>query len=143
MALKERLTFVKLGQLTSTRPDLLPPGYAELAAQLQDNTPPIPVEQIRAMIEASWTPRRRRSYHMDRAPVATDRSARPATRPRPGPPGDREVRRPGSRTRSWTWKILQDMASWPPATYRGQDYDLEGIVEEFSMSAPTSWTSCR
>jgi ubiquinone biosynthesis protein len=45
-------TFVKLGQILSTRPDLIP---AELIAELQhlqDDVPAVPFEQIRAQIEA-------------------------------------------------------------------------------------------
>lgn len=44
-------TFVKLGQLLSTRADLLPPEYITELAKLQDQVPPCPFEQIRAVIE--------------------------------------------------------------------------------------------
>ena len=53
MALEELgPTFVKLGQVVSTRPDLLPPRYVRELTKLQDNTPPVPPDQIRAMIES-------------------------------------------------------------------------------------------
>ncbi|HEX4870892.1 MAG TPA: ubiquinone biosynthesis regulatory protein kinase UbiB [Nevskiaceae bacterium] len=45
--------FVKLGQMLSTRPDLLPPDLAEALAGLQDRVPPFPSEQARAIIEKS------------------------------------------------------------------------------------------
>lgn len=45
-------TFVKLGQLLSTRPDLLPPAYLRELARLRDAVPPFPFEQARAIIEA-------------------------------------------------------------------------------------------
>ena len=35
-------TFVKLGQLLSTRPDLLPPAYLHALARLQDKVEPFP-----------------------------------------------------------------------------------------------------
>jgi predicted unusual protein kinase regulating ubiquinone biosynthesis (AarF/ABC1/UbiB family) len=38
--------FVKLGQLMSTRPDLLPPAYIEALSELQSNVPPVPWEQM-------------------------------------------------------------------------------------------------
>ena len=46
-------TFIKFGQLLSTRQDLLPAAYTEALTRLQDNVEPVPVEEIRARIEAS------------------------------------------------------------------------------------------
>lgn len=39
-------TFVKLGQLLSTRPDLLPESYTAELALLRDNVPPFPFEEV-------------------------------------------------------------------------------------------------
>lgn len=44
-------TFIKLGQMLSTRPDLLPPAYLHELAKLRDEAPSFPVEQARAIIE--------------------------------------------------------------------------------------------
>ena len=46
-------TFIKFGQLLSTRQDLLPAAYTEALTRLQDNVEPVPVEEIRARIEES------------------------------------------------------------------------------------------
>jgi ubiquinone biosynthesis protein len=43
-------TFIKLGQALSTRPDLMPPEYVAELVKLQDDAPPVPFDQIRAMI---------------------------------------------------------------------------------------------
>lgn len=45
--------FVKFGQILSTRRDLLPDDIANELAKLQDQVPPFPAEQSRALIEAA------------------------------------------------------------------------------------------
>ncbi len=44
-------SFIKLGQLMSTRADIFPPEYIEELTKLQDQVPPIPFEKIKAVIE--------------------------------------------------------------------------------------------
>ena len=44
-------TFAKLGQILSTRPDLLPPEYIKELATLQDNVPPLTEEQVVRVME--------------------------------------------------------------------------------------------
>ncbi|MFE8598406.1 ABC1 kinase family protein [Archangium violaceum] len=46
-------TFVKLGQILSTRADLLPAEYIEELATLQDNVEPVPVEDVYTQIRGS------------------------------------------------------------------------------------------
>ena len=45
-------TFVKFGQLLSTRPDIVPPDILEELRGLQDDARPEPFEQVRAVVEA-------------------------------------------------------------------------------------------
>ena len=44
-------TFVKLGQLLSTRPDLLPENYVEEFTKLQDNVLPLPFDIVKEVVE--------------------------------------------------------------------------------------------
>jgi predicted unusual protein kinase regulating ubiquinone biosynthesis (AarF/ABC1/UbiB family) len=44
-------TFVKLGQLLSSRPDLLPDVYIDELGKLVDDVPPVPYAEIREVIE--------------------------------------------------------------------------------------------
>jgi len=44
-------TFCKLGQILSTRPDLLPPEFITELAQLQDHVPPLSEEQVVQVME--------------------------------------------------------------------------------------------
>ena len=45
-------TFIKLGQLMSTRADMLPPDYITELSKLQDHVPPVPFDRILPVIEA-------------------------------------------------------------------------------------------
>jgi len=45
-------TFVKFGQIASTRPDLLPADIIEELVKLQDSVPPIPYQEAAAVLEA-------------------------------------------------------------------------------------------
>lgn len=45
-------SFIKLGQLMSTRADIFPPDYIEEFSKLQDQVPPVPFNAIRDVIEA-------------------------------------------------------------------------------------------
>lgn len=49
-------TFIKLGQLLSTRPDILPPEYVEELTELQDRVPPAPWDEAREVLEAELGP---------------------------------------------------------------------------------------
>jgi ubiquinone biosynthesis protein len=44
-------SFIKLGQLMSTRADIIPPEYIDELTKLQDQVPPIPFETIKTVIE--------------------------------------------------------------------------------------------
>jgi ubiquinone biosynthesis protein len=64
-------TFVKFGQILSTRPDLLGPGYIEALGRLQDRVAPIPFDAVERVLEAELDARARSQIlSIDPAPLA-------------------------------------------------------------------------
>jgi ubiquinone biosynthesis protein len=65
-------TFVKLGQVLSVRPDIVPAELMEELATLQDSVPPAPWEEARALLEAELhAPLGEVFQDFDPAPVAS------------------------------------------------------------------------
>jgi ubiquinone biosynthesis protein len=52
-------TYVKLGQILGSRPDLLPPGWVRGLARLQDRVKPVPLAAIEGVLARAWTPEQR------------------------------------------------------------------------------------
>src|SRR5690242_13176484 len=65
-------TYTKLGQLLSTRSDLLPAPYTEALSRLQDEVAPFPYEQVEEIIASEFGVGVRHLYdHFDPEPLAT------------------------------------------------------------------------
>ncbi|CAF1273382.1 unnamed protein product [Adineta ricciae] len=54
VVLHQRGVYIKLGQIASTRPDIIPKPYLKKFAQLQDGVPPQPGEYAKQMIEQAF-----------------------------------------------------------------------------------------
>jgi predicted unusual protein kinase regulating ubiquinone biosynthesis (AarF/ABC1/UbiB family) len=64
-------TFIKLGQILSTRADLLPPAYLDALARLQDNVDPFPYEDVERTIREELGVRVSHAFlEFDRVPIA-------------------------------------------------------------------------
>lgn len=94
-------TFIKLGQLISSRPDVFPPDIVEAMIHLQDQVPPFDTAIAREIIAADLgRPVEACFEKFDETPFASGSIAqvyRATTRPRGGKPGQRvvvKVRRP-------------------------------------------------
>ena len=69
----ERLgpAFIKLGQVLSTRADLLPPEYLQALTRLQDQVEPFPFEQVERVVEEELSVRLSKAFDsFDRQPIA-------------------------------------------------------------------------
>jgi ubiquinone biosynthesis protein len=65
-------TFVKFGQLLSTRPDVVPPDIVIELRGLQDQVTPFPFEQVREMVEAELGLTVEQAFlEFDEAPIAS------------------------------------------------------------------------
>ncbi|HSL84707.1 MAG TPA: AarF/UbiB family protein, partial [Thermoanaerobaculia bacterium] len=64
-------TFVKLGQILSSRADLLPPPYLEALSRLQDRVEPFPFEEVERTIAEELGVRPSKIFtELDAAPIA-------------------------------------------------------------------------
>lgn len=128
-------TFVKMGQVLGTRRDLVTPEFADELAKLQDRMIPVPVEKIRAVVEAelgapveevfaSFSSQALGSASLGQVHAATLRDGRPVVV---------KVLRPGiEAVVESDLAILGDVAArlsrvWDSA----RDLNLTGFVEEF------------
>src|SRR5688500_13852134 len=64
--------YVKLGQVLSTRPDLIPETYVHELEKLQDEVPPIPFDQVEQVIESELGGRMSKLFEeFEREPLGT------------------------------------------------------------------------
>lgn len=129
-------TFIKLGQILSTRSDLLPPEYQAELARLQDRTTPVASEAIRAAIVAELgRPVADCFASFDDRPLAAASigQAHAATLP-DGTAVVVKVRRPGVVEQvEEDLAILRQLASAATGRWSlADEYDLVGLVEEFA-----------
>lgn len=129
-------TFIKLGQVLSTRADLLPPEYQRELAKLQDSAPPVPWSEIEAIIVQEFgAPVSDLFATFDEEPLAAASigQAHAATLP-DGQEVVVKVRRPGVVGQvEADLEILRNLARRAERNWHLADaYDLVGLVEEFS-----------
>ena len=69
----ERLgpTYIKLGQLLSTRPDVIPPAYAQALTRLQDRCEPLPFAEVQQVLEEELGLVATKALRVDPNPLAT------------------------------------------------------------------------
>ena len=140
-------TFVKLGQVLSTRPDLLPPSYITELVKLQDTVPPADWEPIRAQIEAELGASPEDLFPtLDPVPIAAASLSQVHTAALPdGTEVIVKVQRPHIQATIETdLEILFDLARLLQArTPLGEIYNLPEIAEEFATTLRAELDFCR
>ena len=129
--------YVKLGQLLSTRPDLLPPPYIEALTSLQAEVPPVAWEAVEAVIRKQLPqPLEQIFAVIHPQPVAAGSIAQTH---RATLIDGREVavkiQRPGiERVVEQDIKLLRGLARLVSRTQVGRYYNLVSVVEEFASA---------
>ena len=131
-------TFIKLGQIVSTRADLLPPEFLAELTKLQDSTPPVPFEAIeQVLVSELGQPIEKLFAEFDPTPLA----AASIGQAHAAVLGDGtevvvKIRRPGVVEQvNEDLEILKELAATASRHLEFADrYDLAGLVEEFSQT---------
>ncbi len=128
--------FIKLGQMLSTRPDVLPPSYIRELSKLQDAVPPVPWEEIEPVFERELGASPDDLFaHIDHQPIAAASLGQVYVVYLPE--GDKAVAKV-QRPNIWPivqtdLEILQDLAHYAEQhTQLGNIYRLVEISEDFA-----------
>jgi len=106
-------TFIKLGQILSTRPDILPPAYIDVLEGLQDDVPPAPWEESKIVLEDELGPVDETFDDFDREPISGASLGQVYT---------------ARRTIRWSIPLVRKF------TGSGRAFSLENLADEFAKT---------
>ena len=131
-------TYIKLGQILSTRPDLIPKEYIDELSKLQDEALPLDFEQVKRVVEEELGKSIEEVFeYFEPTPIASASLAQVhRAKLRSGESVVVKVQRPNiARTIEADIALLQQLASLVEARVReARRYNLVGIVNEFAKS---------
>ncbi|MWV63759.1 AarF/ABC1/UbiB kinase family protein [Halorubrum sp. JWXQ-INN 858] len=129
-------TFIKLGQLLSTRPDVLPPAYIDVLEGLQDDVPPAPWPESKRVLEAELGPIDETFDEFDTDPISGASLGQVYTARYRGDDVAVKIRRPGIeelveadlRAIRWSLPIVRRFIGG------GRAFSLENLSDEFAKT---------
>ncbi|RMG14706.1 MAG: AarF/ABC1/UbiB kinase family protein [Cyanobacteria bacterium J055] len=127
--------YVKLGQLLSTRPELLAPEYIESLSTLQANVPPVPWQEMEALLQQELPNLMETLFDViDPQPVAAGSIAQTHRgRLKNGREVAIKIQRPGlDRLVARDVALLKSIAELVSGTNFGKYYDAVALAEEFA-----------
>ncbi|MGL5943943.1 MAG: ABC1 kinase family protein [Waterburya sp.] len=127
--------YVKLGQLLSTRPDILPGRYVDTLTALQANVPPVPWEQVENLIRTELSqPLETVFSEIDRNAIAAGSIGQVYRAVLTnGQPVALKVQRPGIEVIvAQDISLIKSLAELVSYTEFGKNFDIVGLAEEFS-----------
>lgn len=127
--------YVKLGQLLSTRPDLLPGRYVDTLTDLQAKVPPVPWEKVEALIRKEFTqPLETIFSDIDRNAIAAGSIGQVYRAVLAnGQQVALKVQRPGIEVVvAQDISLIKSIAELASLTEFGKNFDIVGLAEEFS-----------
>ena len=128
-------TFIKLGQVLSTRPDLIPPEVAEEFEKLQSNVPAVPFAVIRERLVSEFGATLDEVFAgIDEEPLAAASMAQVhRARLTDGTPVVLKVIRPGTRELvEADMQVLGDLARFVEKHFGERGFNPSSVVREFS-----------
>ena len=129
--------YVKLGQLLSTRPDLLPGRYVDTLTDLQANVPPVPWSQVENSIEQELNqPLEAVFSEIDRNAIAAGSIGQVYRAVLTnGQQVALKVKRPGiEAVVAQDISLIKSLAELVSRTDFGKNFDMLGLAEEFSKA---------
>jgi predicted unusual protein kinase regulating ubiquinone biosynthesis (AarF/ABC1/UbiB family) len=129
-------TFIKLGQLLSTRPDILPPEYIDEFTKLQDRVPPADWADARVVLEEELGPIEERFVDFDTEAISGASLGQVYSARVDGQPVAVKVRRPGVedlveadlRVIRWSLPVLMYFVD------EARSFSLETLADEFAKT---------
>ncbi|MFC7202534.1 ABC1 kinase family protein [Haloferax namakaokahaiae] len=129
-------TFIKLGQLLSTRPDILPPEYIEVLGTLQDDVPAAPWPESKQVLEEELGPVEEAFDSFDTDPISGASLGQVYVAEYEGEQVAVKVRRPGIeelveadlRVIRWSLPLLMHFIG------ESRAFSLDNLADEFAKT---------
>ncbi|MFC6864825.1 ABC1 kinase family protein [Halomicroarcula sp. GCM10025817] len=129
-------TFIKLGQLLSTRPDILPPEYIDEFSKLQDRVPPAAWDEAKVVLEEDLGPVEDRFDEFETEAISGASLGQVYRASVDGDPVAVKIRRPGIedlveadlRVIKWSLPVIMYFVG------EARSFSLETLADEFAKT---------